>query len=271
MKEANKNSHSQPSVTDQYRSVNVEITTTHNSDLKNLVVPRYTEEEHETWAIMFDRQFRTLPGRASQEYLDALKLLNLPTKRIPKLIDVSAVLEKATGWKLTRVAGLVPEKEFFECLSQKLFPCTDFIRARSELEYTPSPDMFHDIFGHIPLITNQTFADFYEFFGRAALNADSEMLTKLQRIYWFTVEFGLIRNPEGLRVYGSGILSSIGESLWALGPNVRVHPFDYKVVENQFYEIFHMQEDVFAIESFDWLLESFRNYAVKNRLLPAGA
>ena len=255
------------SVTDQYRDASVVITTGHNPDLKNLPVPNYTNEEHETWALMMERQRTALPHRASEEFLQALSVLNLPKDHIPKLSDVSHVLEQTTGWRLTRVEGLVPEKEFFEILSKKLFPCTDFIRDRSELEYTPSPDMFHDIFGHIPLITNPTFASFYEFYGKAALQATPEQIVKLQRIYWFTVEFGLIQNPEGRRIYGSGILSSPGEVMYALGADVRVHPFDYQVVENQYFEIHHMQEDLFEIESFDFLLESFKNYVKKERLV----
>ncbi|MBN8553948.1 MAG: phenylalanine 4-monooxygenase [Deltaproteobacteria bacterium] len=249
------------SVTDQYRDASVVVTTGHNSDLKNLVVPIYSQEEHGTWALMFKRQMEALPQRVSQEYLDALQKLNLPADRIPRLLDVSNVLEKSTGWKLTRVEGLVPEKEFFELLSQKLFPCTDFIRKREELEYTPSPDMFHDIFGHIPLITNQTFANFYEFFGKVAARATPEQVVKLQRIYWFSVEFGLIKNKEGLRIYGSGILSSVGEVIYSLGNKVRVHPFDFEKVANQEFEIHHMQDDLFFIDSFDSLLTGFKEYS----------
>lgn len=255
------------SPTEQYREKNIEISTGHNPDLKSVAVPNYTDQEHETWAMMYARQQKSLPGTASREFLQALEDIQLPKDRIPKLIDVSKILEEATGWRITRVEGLVPEKEFFECLAQRLFPCTDFIRGRDELEYTPSPDMFHDLFGHCPLITNQTFADFYEYFGKAALNANADQLTALQRIYWFTVEFGLIENPEGTRIYGSGILSSVGEVPYSLGPDVRRHPFNYDVVTNQYYEIFHMQEDLFVIESFPWLLESFKEWVKKEKLL----
>lgn len=255
------------SPTEQYREHLIEITTGHNPDLSKVPVPAYTDEEHETWAMMYRRQKASLPGRASEEFLEALEKIQLPEDRIPRLADVSKRIEECTGWRITRVSGLVPEKEFFECLAQKLFPCTDFIRKRDELEYTPSPDMFHDLFGHCPLITNPYFADFYEYFGKAALNANSEQLVKLQRIYWFTAEFGLIQNPEGIRIYGSGILSSIGEVLNCLGPKVNRHPFDYKRVENQYYEIFHMQDDLFIIPSFEWLLDSFKEYVQKENLV----
>lgn len=255
------------SPTEQYREHNVKITTGHNPRLHEVPVPAYSTEEHETWSLMFDRQMKALPGMASKEFLDALRTMKLPSQRIPSLQEVSRILEENTGWRVTRVEGLVPEKEFFECLSQKLFPCTDFIRSREELEYTPSPDMFHDIFGHLPLITNQHFADFYEMFGKAALGANREQLTQLQRIYWFTVEFGLIENPEGIRIYGSGILSSVGEVPYCLGPDVRRHRFDYAHVENQAYEIYHMQEDLFVVPSFQWLLSSFQDYCQSKGLL----
>jgi len=255
------------SVTDQYRDADVKVTTGHVSDLSKVPVPNYTNEQHETWALMFERQMKVLPDKASQEFLEGLKRLNLPSDRIPKLKDISALLEKASGWRIARVEGLVPEREFFECLAEKLFPCTDFIRGRDELEYTPSPDMFHDLFGHLPLVTNQAFADFYELFGRAALNANEDMLTKLQRIYWFSVEFGLIQDAEGLRIYGSGILSSVGEVPYSLGNQVRRHAFDFDKVSNQYFEIHHMQEDIFVIPSFEWLRDEFLAFAKKNGLL----
>ncbi|MDB5038438.1 MAG: Phenylalanine 4-monooxygenase [Bacteriovoracaceae bacterium] len=255
------------SVTDQYRDAAVTITTGHEPDLQKVRIPIYSAEEHETWALMYDRQIKALPNRATPEYLAGLKILNLPQNRIPRLKEVSASLEKVTGWKLTRVEGLVPEREFFECLAHKLFPCTDFIRKRDELEYTPSPDMFHDIFGHIPLITNPEFASFYEYYGKVALKANADQLIKLQRIYWFSVEFGLIQKPEGLRIYGSGILSSPGEVPYALSSKVRVHPWDFSVVEKQYFEIHHMQDDIFVINSFESLLTGFKAYAKKSGLL----
>jgi len=255
------------SVLDQYREVNVKITHGNNPDLANLAVPHYTEEEHETWAMMFAQQVKALPSRSSQEYIKAQQAIVLPSKRIPSLKEISDKLQTYTGWKLTRVEGLLPDREFFECLAQKLFPCTDFIRKRSEIEYTPSPDIFHDIFGHIPLITNTHFADFYEAYGNAALNANEEQLAKLQHIYWFTVEFGLIKNPEGTRIYGSGILSSTGEVFHALSDKVEVQPFNYDIVIKQPYEIYHMQPKLFIVDSFEWLLESFKEFAKKEGLL----
>jgi len=269
MKEAQPTFRGMKSVTDQYRDVNVVVTTGYEADLSKVAIPPYTTEEHETWALMYKRQLEALPGKATPEFLSGLQRLHLPSNRIPSLKEVSDSLERCTGWRIARTEGLVPEREFFECLSQKLFPCTDFIRKREELEYTPSPDMFHDLFGHIPLITHQDFADFYEEFGKAALNAKGEMLTKLQRIYWFSVEFGLIQQKEGTRIYGSGILSSVGEVPYCLSEKVNRRPFDFEAVGEQYFEIFHMQDDIFVIPSFEWLLKNFKDYAAKNRLLAA--
>ncbi len=253
-------------VTDQYRDADVIISSGHQPHLELVPVPHYTDEEHETWAIMFKRQMEALPSRATEEFLDALEVLKLPADRIPRLKDVSKALEKSTGWKITRVEGLVPEKEFFECLSQKLFPCTDFIRERKELEYTPSPDMFHDIFGHLPLITNSTFAEFYEFFGKTALKARAEQITQLQRIYWFSVEFGLIQKPSGLRIYGSGILSSPEEVLYSVSGKPNLLPWDFEAVANKYFEIHHLQEDLYVIDSFKSLLSGFKAYAKRHQL-----
>lgn len=255
------------SVTDQYRDASVTITTGHEANLSKVRIPLYSDEEHETWAIMFDRQMKALPNRAVPEFLEGLRLLDLPADRIPRLAEISPKLEQATGWRITRVEGLVPEKEFFECLSQKLFPCTDFIREREELDYTPSPDMFHDIFGHLPLITNPVFAAFYEFYGRAAAKASGDQLIQLQRIYWFSVEFGLVKTEHGRRIYGSGILSSPEEVYHSLSDKVRVQPWDFATVGNQYFEIHHMQDVLFEIESFTDLLEGFRIYAERQGLL----
>lgn len=229
--------------------------------------PNYTMTEHETWGLLLKRQKELLPQRACPEFLEGLKTLNFSEKKIPALADVNAILKKATGWGLVRVEGLVPEKEFFELLATKRFPSTDFIRKREDLKYTPAPDMFHDLFGHISLITNNSFADFFEAMGKAGAQAEGEKLKEVQRLYWFTVEFGLISSRGQKRIYGSGILSSPEEVVYCLSDKVKVHPFDISKVIKQEYDIWHLQEELFVIDSFDELKTAFVKYGKANNLL----
>jgi phenylalanine-4-hydroxylase len=230
--------------------------------------PKYTDEEHETWSLLYKKQMELLPERACQEFMDGLERLKFTTDRIPALGDVSRSLQKHTNWSLVRVEGLVPEKEFFELLATRRFPSTDFIRKREDLTYTPAPDMFHDLFGHISMITHPDFADFFQAMGKAGAHADEEKLKEVQRLYWFTVEFGLIRNSQGRkRVYGSGILSSPGEVVYCLSDKVKVHDFDTAKIIRQEYDIWHMQEELFVIDSFDQLKTEFNAFGYANGLL----
>lgn len=233
----------------------------------NFVYPNYSAEEHETWGLLFNKQKELLPERACKEFLEGLDKLNFSDKKIPALSDVSATLNKCTQWKIARVEGLVPEKEFFELLSQRLFPSTDFIRKREDLNYTPAPDMFHDLFGHISMITNPDFADFFQAMGKAGVNANPEQLKEVQRFYWFTVEFGLIYNSGKKRIYGSGILSSPGEVVYCLSDKVNVQEFNTEVVVHKDFDIWHMQDDLFIINNFSQLKEEFIKYGKNNKLL----
>lgn len=229
--------------------------------------PNYTSEEHETWSLLYSKQKELLPGRACSEFLDGLSKLKLSENRIPALGDVDQILYSLTKWNLVRVEGLVPENEFFEFLAKRQFPSTDFIRKRDELSYTPSPDMFHDLFGHVSMITHPDFADFFQIIGLAARNANEVQMKELQRFYWFTVEFGLIYNAGKRRIYGSGILSSPGEVVYCLSENVKVHEFSTSKVRNQEFDIWHMQGELFIIKSFDQLKTEFTKY-VKSENLP---
>ena len=231
--------------------------------------PDYSAEEHETWKILYARQRELMPGRACQEYIDGLALLDLPEDRIPALRDVSAVLEKATGWKLTRSPGLLHEKDFFERLARRVFPSTDYMRPRKEMDYTPAPDLFHDVFGHAPMIVHEEFANFFQKIGQAAAspNATGDVRLGLVRIYWFTVEFGLIQTPEGLRIYGNGITSSYGEVRHSLTDAVEKRPFVPEDVAKQEYDIWHMQPVLFVIDSFEQLETGFEDWARSHRLL----
>ena len=239
-------------------------------DIHDVPVPAYTEEQHGTWALLIENQSKVLPNRACNEFLDGLAKIPFPRDRIPALRDISDSIEKYTGWKLMRVDGLVPDKEFFHLLAEKIFPSTDFIRDRSELGYTPSPDMFHDLLGHVPLLVNPRFTAFFEKFGRAGVRAfqlGHPGMKMLPRIYWYTVEFGLIQNPEGLRIYGSGIVSSPNEVLYSLSEKPTKHPFDITEIANKPYDIWHMQEELFVIESFDQLEMEFDRWAKHQGLL----
>lgn len=230
--------------------------------------PSYTKDEHAVWTELFARQEKLLPGRAADEYLQGLAALDLDRERIPPLSEVSRKLERATGWQIARTPGLLDAHDFFSYLAKRIFPCTDYVRGRHELDYTPAPDCFHDVFGHTPMIMHPRFADFYQKLGVAALNcrtpADEERLT---RIYWFTVEFGLIKNPAGLRIYGNGIISSFAETQHSLTDKVEKRPFSPETTGEQPYDIWHFQDVLFVIDSFDHLEREFVRWAKSKQML----
>jgi phenylalanine-4-hydroxylase len=229
--------------------------------------PAYPETDQQTWKYLYERQMKFLPDRACKEYMDGTEQLKLSPDKIPALRDLSHVFNKITGWKVARVPGLIHSQNFFELLRRKVFPSTDYIRGKDELDYTPAPDMFHDIFGHMPLLTNKSFASFYEKFGEAALNAKGAESVKLETLHWFTVEFGLINNPEGRRIYGAGVLSSHREVQHSLSDKVEVKPFDPEKIVNQEYDVWHLQPILFAIDSFEQLEEGFYSWCKKEGLL----
>lgn len=227
--------------------------------------PRYTAEEQSVWRDLFARQVELLPGRAADEFLDGLAQLDLDRERIPALADVSRKLEAATGWRVARTPGLLDAHDFFSHLARRIFPCTDYVRSREEMDYTPAPDCFHDIFGHTPMIMHPRFADFYQRIGEAALKCrDPRIEEGLTRIYWFTVEFGLVKNRGGLRIYGNGIISSYGEVLHSLTDKVKRLPFEPEKVAATPYDIWHFQDLLFVIDSFDHLAESFDEWVRRN-------
>ncbi len=230
--------------------------------------PNYSDEEQEVWKTLHARMETLLPGRAANEFITGLRVLDLEKDRIPALADVSRKLQKATGWQVCRTPGLLDARDFFGYLARRVFPSTDYIRARSELDYTPAPDCFHDIFGHTPMIVHPRFADFYQKIGQAALNCkDPATEEGLTRIYWFTVEFGLITNPGGMRIYGNGIISSSGETQHCLTDKVTKIPYTPERLAAQPYDIWHFQNPVFVIESFDQLENEFVRWARGRALL----
>ena len=223
---------------------------------------RYTATDHEVWATLYARQQELLVGRASDEFLIAQQAMGMSTDRIPRFDDLNPVLRAATGWEIVGVEGLLPELTFFEHLANRRFPVTWWIRTPEQLDYLAEPDLFHDLFGHVPLLMNPVFGDYMAAYGRGGVKAHAigpEALVNLTRLYWYTVEFGLIRQKDGLRIYGSGIVSSKGESIHCLesdAPN-RIG-FDLERIMRTRYRIDTYQKTYFVIDSFEQLMDATR-------------
>jgi phenylalanine-4-hydroxylase len=214
----------------------------------------YTDAQHELWRRLYERQARLLPGRACDVFIDSLKKMDA-SRGIPDLEKISAQLVQATGWTLVAVPGLVPDLTFFEHLANRRFPVTVWLREPEEFDYIVEPDIFHDFFGHVPLLFNPVFADHMQEYGKGGLKAMTlDGLTELGRLYWYTVEFGLMHTPQGLRAYGAGILSSGGEIVHCLtSPEPHRIPFDVERVMRTRYKIDSYQETYFVIDSFEQL------------------
>ena len=216
----------------------------------------YTAEEHRVWKTLFERQSKLLPGRACDEFIQGMRNLTMDTEQIPDFRRLSEVLMKRTGWQVVAVPGLVPDEVFFDHLANRRFPAGHFIRKPEELDYLEEPDVFHDVFGHVPMLMHPVFADYMQAYGVGGLRARNlGMLPNLARVYWYTVEFGLIKQSEGLRIYGSGIASSYTETFFALddaSPN-RIR-FDVERVMRTQYRIDDFQETYFVIDGFEDLL-----------------
>jgi phenylalanine-4-hydroxylase len=229
--------------------------------------PQYPDDDHAIWQLLYERQMALLPNRASEAYLKGVEVLGMTQTHIPALRDLSRALEKTTQWRIARIPGLLHEKDFFNLLAQRIFPCTDYIRGRSELDYTPAPDCFHDIFGHLPMLTNSYFADFYQKFGIASLNAKGQDRISLERLHWFCAEFGLIEEANGRRIFGAGVLSSKEEVLHALSEEALVLDFDPDKIIAQDYQVWHLQNTLFTHQSYQSLEQGFTNWCIKQGLL----
>ncbi|CAN5549348.1 phenylalanine 4-monooxygenase [soil metagenome] len=216
----------------------------------------FSAEEHATWDTLFERQAKLLPGRASESYLRGLDVLKLSKPGIPDFEELSERLMKLTGWQVIAVPGLVPDDVFFEHMANRRFVAGNFIRRPDQLDYLQEPDVFHDVFGHVPMLADPVFADYLVAYGQGGQRAlGLDALKYLGRLYWYTVEFGLIAEPEGLRIYGSGIVSSAAESRFALDdPSPNRIAFDLRRVMRTEYRIDDFQQNYFVIPSFDELL-----------------
>ena len=222
----------------------------------------YNDVDHGVWKALYQRQREILVGRASDEFLQAQDMMGMSPDRIPRFTELNAVLEAATGWTIVGVEGLLPELDFFEHLANRRFPVSWWIRRPDQLDYIEEPDLFHDLFGHVPLLMIPAFADYMQAYGRGGVKAHgigTDALANLTRLYWYTVEFGLIRQHDGLRIYGSGIVSSKGESIHCLesaAPN-RIG-FDLERIMRTRYRIDSYQKTYFVIDSFAQLMDATR-------------
>jgi len=217
----------------------------------------YTKEEHAVWKTLFERQSRLLPGRACDQFIQGMQDLPIGADQIPDFEQLSKILMKRTGWEVVAVPGLVPDDVFFEHLANRRFPAGHFIRKPHELDYLEEPDVFHDVFGHVPMLMNPVIADYIQAYGEGGLRAKQlGVLDKLARVYWYTVEFGLLQQDDGMRIYGAGIVSSATETVFSLeDPSPNRIRFDIERVMRTRYRIDDFQESYFVIEHLDELLE----------------
>ena len=218
---------------------------------------KYTAEEHETWQLLYERQMEVLAPQVCGEYLDALEVLGFTSKKIPNFHEVNERLKAITGWQIVATEGLVKSKAFFDMLTDRKFPSGNFIRRRDQLDYLEEPDIFHDLFGHIPLLSNEAYANYMHEYGKGGTRALEYKTTKnLARLNWWTIEFGLIKKPEGLKIYGAGLCSSFGEAKYCLRDASAHHvQFDLDRCMRTRVYINDMQPVYFVIDSFESLFE----------------
>lgn len=218
---------------------------------------RYTPQEHDLYRRLFERQAAQLPGLACDEFIEAVRHLGDP-RQIPHFDALSKVLHKTTGWQIVAVPGLIPEEAFFALLAQRKFPVTGWLRNPEEFDYVVEPDVFHDLFGHVPLLFNPMFADYMQAYGAGGLKASRlQSCEYLARLYWYTVEFGLINTHSGLRAYGAGILSSAGELRYSVtSPEPQRLGFDLTRIMRTRYKIDSYQASYFVIDTFQELIEA---------------
>jgi phenylalanine-4-hydroxylase len=217
----------------------------------------YTDDQHAVWAELVRRRMPQIEEHAAQEYLEGFAYLDLADDRLPNLRALSAKLQRRTGWNTTAVSGFMPGPAFFEMLAARRFPTTTWLRGRDSMEYTPEPDIFHDVFGHVPMHAHPVFADFLQRYGQlCARIGDESILERIGRVFWYTVEFGLIRQDGCVKVYGSGLISSNGECSNFLHSGCAVRPFQLDEVLRTSVKVDEMNKVLFAIESFDEIYEA---------------
>ena len=224
----------------------------------------YTAEQHAVWAELARRRMPQIERHAAREYLEGFEFLSLPFDRLPNLATLSAKLQPRTGWNATAVSGFLPGPAFFEMLAARRFPTTTTLRGLDSLEYVPEPDIFHDVFGHVPMHAHRVFADFLAHYGQVCSRIDDEgILERIGRVFWYTVEFGLIRQDGEVKVYGSGLISSNGECSNVIHRGCEVRPFDLGEVLRTPVKVDEMHHLLFAIESFDEIYEAMHTLEVR--------
>ena len=224
----------------------------------------YTETEHQTWAQLYAHQIQRLPRYVCPSFMRGLDLLQLPSDRIPQCEEISTVLRASTGFEVAPVSALIPDEEFFRLLSERKFPAATFIRRQDELNYLQEPDLFHEYFGHCPMFTDSAYADFSQAYGEHALAANTDDRALLARLYWFTIEFGLLKTEQGFRAYGGGIISSPGELAYSVeDERPERHPLTTLEVLRTPYRIDQMQPIYFYIKDYQDL------YKIMDEQLPA--
>jgi phenylalanine-4-hydroxylase len=224
----------------------------HKPDSQGLV--NYSEEEHHVWQQLFERQIKIIPQRACDAFIAGLEKLQLSQTHVPQLPEVSKKLKQLTGWEVVPVNALISAQDFFELLASCRFPAATFIRTQAELDYVQEPDIFHELFGHCPMLTDPTYAKFLQAYAKLVLTFPESAWALLQRLFWFTVEFGLIQTNKGVRAYGGGILSSISETPYSVESNVPFRVlFDPIAAFRTPYRIDQLQKIYFVIQDFETL------------------
>ena len=222
------------------------------------IYENYTREDYKVWEILFNKRLENLQGIVAEEFLVALDDLNFKAEKIPNFVEINNILKNRTGWSIKTVPNISPPEEFFSFLSMKKFTATCWLRSIDQIDYLEEPDMFHDVFAHVPLLSNKDYTNFFKEMGEIAMSVieDPKKLEKLQRIYWFTIEFGLIKKNNDFKIYGAGIISSDEESKNALSKKSKKCEFDVKKVMNHSFRIDIVQDTYYYINSFDQLTSS---------------
>jgi phenylalanine-4-hydroxylase len=218
----------------------------------------YTNTDHQVWSILFERQTALLQKHADSAFLEGLNLAGFQPNAIPDFSKVNQNLGKLTGWEIVAVPGIVADDVFFRMLSEKRFPCTTWIRKMEQLDYLEEPDMFHDVYGHVPLLSDESYGNFLIGLSKIALKhiGNPWAIELLSRVYWYTIEFGLIQSSDDLKIYGAGIISSQGETPYSVSPEVPKHKFDVTAIMNASYIKSEFQKQYFIIESYEQLYSS---------------